>query len=207
MITYPRADIFSAYRLKTTKFQPYFRQTVSRTAGGAMIVVDRGAPVWQASYVTASISEDDCVEFQAVLNSLDGSVQAFLGSDTRREFPRLYPEGNFSDTGSILSLGVDRRVLSLTGLHGLSFRVGDRFSYQIGDIHVLHEIQEDVTANGGGEVGPFQVFPHVPPGLTTGTAVKFARPTCTMRIDPESVQYTAGGNTLGTVAFSATQLL
>lgn len=208
MITYPRDDIFSRYMLKTTLFRPFFRQSFSRLAGGALVTSDLGSPVWRAAYVTGKLREDDVVEFEAVLNSLDGAAQVFLATDTRRDMPRLYPSGAFADTGVVHSLGVNGKSLRVSGLPPF-FRlvVGDRFSYQISGHHLLHEVQEEVVANASGLTPEFDVFPHLPTVLTASTPIRLRRPVASMRVEPESVQATIGDNLVGTVAFSAIALL
>lgn len=87
-ITFPRADIFTKFRIQTTKFGLNFRQSFSRDGGGRSTVVDFREPYWEAAFVSATMGDDDCVELEAALMSLDGMARQFLATDTRRPFPR-----------------------------------------------------------------------------------------------------------------------
>jgi hypothetical protein len=121
--------------------------------------------------------------------------------------PRLYPHGSFSDTATILSLGLNGKSLALTGAPpNFRLKVGDRFSYLLSGYHFIHEVQEEVSANASGVTPEFDVFPHLPLPLVTSTAVRLKRPVVSMRIEPESIAYNGAENLIGTVSFSAVQL-
>lgn len=193
-------------KVLTTKFRLVARQSVSRTAGGALLAYDHGVAIWTASYETVKMSYDDCVDFEAQLHAIEGVAGSFYGRDTRRTYPRNYPTGSFSDTGTVLSLNADGKSLAFTGLPaGFVINRGDYFQVAVGGTPRLYQMAESVTANGSGVTAEKTAEPHYDPAMTTGTAVVFQNPACVMRLEPGSIQFNDQGRAVGTVTFSAMQ--
>jgi len=168
--------------------------------------MDLGDPIWKASYATAAMKQDDCIEMLAKLNSLDGGLNLFNAPDTRRVYPRAYPTGSFTDSGLVFSLLGDGYSLAFNGLPAsFQLSVGDYFHYAQGGRRWLHQIMEANTASGGGVSGTVSVRPVLSNGLTTTTPVTFKTPSCRMAIEPGSVQYTDMGRALGKVMFKAVE--
>ena len=206
-ITFPITDLFAKGNVKTTSFRSVDRQAYSRTAAGALKAYDFGLPIWAASFVTATMGLDDCVEFEALLQRLEGAVGTFTAMDTRRNMPRLYPSGSFPDTAVVDTLGGDGKSLSISGLPPFfTISVGDYFSITVSGVPLLYRAAERSTADATGVAGLFGALPHYDPAITAGAAVKFKNPTCLMRLEPGSVQFNDGANALGTISFSAMQV-
>lgn len=204
-ISFPVTNLLST-KVLTTSFRLRSRQSISRTAAGQALAYDFGVAVWTASYETVKMSMDDCVDFEAQLHALEGAAGTFYGWDTRRIYPRAYPTGSFSDTGTILSLNADGKSIAFTGLPA-SFVInrGDYFQVTVSGTPRLYQMSESVTANGSGVTAQKTAEPHYDPATTTGLAVKFYNPACLMRIEPGSVQFNLQDKALGTVSFSAIQ--
>lgn len=202
----PILDLIQTGKIKTLMFQLKFRQELSRTRGGSLRGVDHGVPIWTASFSTAQIVVDDCVEYEARLNQLGGVIDVFLAGDTRRNMPRLYPTGVFSDTATIATLGGDGKSMSLTGLPaGFVLSIGDYFQVTNAGVPLLFSIMTKVTANGSGVSPVFAIAPHYDPSMTTGMAVILKNPGCWMRLEPGSVQFNDADRALGSVSFSGSQ--
>jgi len=204
-VTFPVTNLLSN-KVLTTKFVLTPRQSISRTAGGAALAYDFGVAIWAAAYETVKMSYDDCVDFQAQLHSIEGAAGTFYGRDTRRIYPRNYPTGAFSDTGTVLSLNADGKSLAFTGLPA-SFVInrGDYFQVTVSGTPRLYQMSEAVTANGSGVTAQKTAEPHFDPAMTTGSAVVFQNPACVMRLEPGSIQFNDQGRAVGTVTFSAMQ--
>lgn len=211
-ISFPLTSLFTEHTIKTLQFKLMSRQEFSRTQGGRLIAKDFSRAIWMADYVSVALNYDDAIDLEALLHALDGSVNRFLGKDTRRAMPRAYPTGNFNDTGQIASINANRKALTLSGLDAnFAINRGDRFHFTYSDngetIYSLHEASEAVTANGVGVTAEFEVRPHLPDQAAITNPVVFKDASCLMVIERGSVEYSEGSSTIGTVSFKAAQVL
>ena len=191
-ISYPRTDIMSAvdWSTNTTPLQLVSRQEQSRLASGKTIGKDLGPALWQGTFSTAPMLNVDALAFEAMLNSLDGVLNAFEAGDMRAaaQYPRAYPTGNFNDTGTLLSVNANNKALALTGLDaGMQISAGCYLSFDYGSSRALHQVMESVTANGSGVTTQFEVRPYIRAGYTLTSAVKLKQPRGIFVLLPGSV--------------------
>ena len=188
----PRSDFFDLCGVRDVSFWPMHRQELSRVAGGDTQAKDLGPALWQASFTTSPALIRDAQAIEAALISLKGSIGSFLAHDIRRPFPKLYPSGDFSDTGEIAEVFPGNAfLLRLGGLTpGFELSPGDYLSFENGDgpSRALHMITgvlgPSMTADALGVTHAFEVFPMVRAGATPGAAVTLKRPSCEMILDP-----------------------
>lgn len=206
-VSFPLNGLFTRYGIKTTRFFPEERQSFSRNGAGAKIVVDYRMPIWKASYVSAAMSEDDCLELEAELSSLRGAANIFHGIDTRRLFPRLGPQTvSAYSSAQVSSVNLSANSVAFSGLPAnLALSRGDKFSVLISGSRYLYAIAEPITANALGATAQVEVVPQLHPLISAGAAT-LASPTCAMRLVPGSVQFNPSGNLLATVSFEAEQI-
>lgn len=206
-LTFPIPDLFDRFPIQTTAFALNFRQSFSRDGAGRLTTIDFRLPYWQASFVTAPMREDDCLALEALLSSLDGMTRTFLARDTRRPFPRRGPQSAAYGAATITAFGTGRRDVSFSGLPaGLVLSEGDYFGINISGSARLFRLAQSKTATLG-SVSNLECRPSIPSAVAANTPVIFARPTCTMKVDPASIAFNPGGNLLGTVAFSAVEAI
>ncbi|MDX0182704.1 hypothetical protein GOC16_17890 [Sinorhizobium meliloti] len=206
-ITFPR-DILASFPGWSPRFELLFRQEQSRQASGRTIVKDLGSPLWQADYQSRTMRPNELDRWRAILDSLDGGIQQFLGYSLSRCYPTSYPNGSWpagSFTGSnanLHTIGANNKSVRVSALApGFRFKAGDMIRIGSRD---LHRVQEDVTADGAGLTPIFEVRPHLWPGTVTGTAVSVVRPHCYMTVVPGSINTDADMATgRGSVSFSA----
>lgn len=205
-ISYPITDLVGA-QVITTSFKMKTGQQITRLPTGAHVGVDFVMPVWAAAYETGIMTQDECISFEAKLNSLNGVVGTFLGRDTRRLYPLKHLTGAFSDVGTIGSINVNRKALTVSGLAaGIIISVGDYLEITVGGIKFLYQAMETVTVPGGGTTAEFEVKPNLHPSAAAANAVRLQNPACLMRLEIDSVQYNPGGSALGTISFSGMQV-
>lgn len=208
-LSFPRIDIFPGRFIITDKFDLMSRSQISRSADGSAFAKDFGEPIWMGAFNIGQSTLDDCVTFEAMLQSLDGSIQRFEAYDTRRENPLQHSNGRFADTGQIKGVNANKRAVSLKTLQpGLVLSVGDRLAMQYGASNTwsLHSIMERVVVNGSGETSEFEVRPRIPASVAADDAVRLKRPPAHFVLDPSSpVQFSDGGGGIGAISFSAVQ--
>lgn len=208
-LSFPRTDIFPDRFVITSKFDLMPRSQISRSAGGSVYSKDLGEPIWVGAFNIGQSTLDDCVTFEAMLQSLDGSIQRFEAFDTRRPYPLLHQNGSFSDVGQVKAVAASKRAMSLKNLAaGLTLSVGDRIAmqYGAGSIWSLHVVLETVVVDVLGETAEFDVRPKIPSSVAADDAVRLKRPPAHFILDPSSpVSFSDGGGGLGSVSFSAVQ--
>lgn len=207
-ISYPRDDVMSATRLIVQA--PGFRlsplQEISRLRNGSLRSKNFTDPIWKATFSTPPLTQDECVDFESMLYDLEDGLKAFHAYDERRPYPRNYQDGVFVDNSQIGAISDNGRTISITGLQGsFSLSRGDKFRLTRTGQTTLHEIKENVTANGSGVVSSVVVQPNIPPEFSGSNPISFKKPYCFMVIEPGTISYNPGASALGTVTFSGVQ--
>jgi hypothetical protein len=200
-VTFPRTDIFAPYYFSAQSFRLVSRQETSTQASGVVRGKDLGSALWVGDWTTIVLTNADAVAFEAKLNSLDGATFPFAAGDVRNPYPRLYADGNFSDTGTLGSVSTDNKTITISGV-SLTISAGDYLCFDYGTSRALHQAVETGSAAGG-----FEVRPHVRPGYVTGAAVTLKRPTANFTLLPGSVQTQSQGPVDSVVSFKAIQYL
>lgn len=198
-LSYP-LDLLNGWPGWSTEFDLLWRQEQSRTAGGRTRVKDFGSPLWRSTYLTRSLNPNELDEWRARLASLENGIHQFRGIPLSRCRPIAHPGSGALPAGSLHTIGPDRRSIRVSGLTGISLRVGDFIRVGTAD---LHQVMETAVAVAG--LTPlFEVRPHIWPGIFTGAPVSIVRPYCLMTVVPGSVSSTADLSTgHGTVSFQA----
>lgn len=208
-ITFPRTDILSVDFADQT-FALISRQEFSRQAGGATRGKDLGPALWNVSYTTGPLPNDDALAYEAKLNSLDGVIFQFEAADLRRPYPRAHPTGSGCSDGVLASVNDNNKALSLSGLTaGQKVSAGDYLSFTYGDNRALHQAMEDVTVDGSGLTAEFEVRPHIRPGWTISpaTTVKLKLPRGLFTLAPGSVSSRPNGGLHSVISFQAVQYI
>jgi hypothetical protein len=206
-LVYP-LDILADFPGWTTEFDLVWRQEVSRTAGGRTIVKDLGSPLWRAAFASRPLRPNQLEEWRARLDALENGLQTFRGYSLSRCFPIAHPSGSwptggvFDGTGTVGSIGVNRKAISLAGFpEGFQLSVGDMLRIGPSD---LHRVMEARTVTALGNTSLFEVRPHLWPGVAAGAAIAVLRPYCIMAIEPGSISSTAELTTgRGSISFRA----
>jgi hypothetical protein len=213
-ITFPRADLFSGVGLLIDAFDLFERQELSRTADGVTRGKSFGSAIWRASVSTVPMHQSDALTFAAKLRSLDGVVNRFYLGDVRRPYPAAHADGNFTDSGVILSVHENNKAVAIDGLAGgLQLSVGDMLSFDYGATpsRALHQVMEAATASGSptGPTAQFEVRPHLRPGIAASPMpeVTLKRPTGLFALEPNSIRMPRLDPILYSISFSAVQIL
>lgn len=208
------ADFADKLKITTVRWWLQEYQETSMTGGGEFLVADLGPRLWKGSVTLAPMYHDEAAEVQALIESLDGSLNAFLLCDPRKRYPKGDPKGSLVASSSpvISALPSSNKELSITGLPaGYALSSGDMFSFTYGANPVrraLHRIVNTVTANGSGVASGIEVRPHFRPGVATGVALTFRKPTAKVRIIPGSFEPgTAGAVHTEGMKFDVQQVL
>ncbi|MGB5903815.1 MAG: hypothetical protein WBH00_13285 [Xanthobacteraceae bacterium] len=186
-------DLLADFPGWSTQFELLWRQEVSRVAGGRTYVKDLGDPLWTATYQSRSLSVNELDYWRARLDQMQNGAQTFYGRSFSRCRPIKHPGSSALPSGTIATIGTDRKTLTLSGLSSITFSVGDMFQIGTTDLH-------RIVATGAS----LEVRPHLWPGVDTGDAVVISKPACVMAIVPGSISSQAAADTGdGSVTFQA----
>lgn len=168
-------------------------QEMSITGGGESLVADLAPRMWKGDVTMSIMSTQKSAQIEALVESLDGSLQTFQLYDPRIAYPFADPTGAIlgASTPVIASLDANNKVLNISGLPaGYILTGGDKlgFGYGTPTRRALHRIVSDVIANGAGLASGIEVRPHFRPGVVVTTPVIFVKPYCTVRMVPGSFQ-------------------
>lgn len=205
----PIENLLEGASIVDQRFQLVSRQEFSRTASGVTIGRDMGPALWQASFTTNPMYHRKAMAIEARLNALNGVTRAFYMGDVRGKMPMEYPDGVFGDNGTITSVNVNGRMLTISGLDaGFKISAGDYMEYNYGagnTIRALLQVVGDVTASGGGVATDVEFRPFIPTGTINGTAVKFKNPRALFTLTPEGVTQTIVDGCFTQLTLTATQ--
>lgn len=186
-------DLLSEFPGWSTQFELLWRQEVSRAGGGRTYVKDLGDPLWTASYQSKTLSPNELDAWRARLDAMEGGAQTFYGRSFSRCRPINHPGSSVLPSGTIATIGTDRKTVMITGLTGITLSVGDMLQIGTTDLHRVVVVGSSV-----------EVRPHLWPGVDTGDAVVISKPACVMAIVPGSISSQAAADTgRGVVTFQA----
>lgn len=199
--------------LDKTGFQPqgydfslFRRQEYSRTASGVSIAKDLGDPLWTLAATTSPLTTDDALDFEALAETLDGSLGTFRAWDIRRSLPRHHADGDFTDEAMIEAIGANRKSLSISSLPAhFTLARGDYLSFVVSGFMHLFQVAETKVANGEGVISAMEIRPHLPVGATAGTAIVLKRPHTVMMMVPGSLTKSQQSGLHSIVSFKAFQ--
>lgn len=201
-------------RIQSVRWWLQEHQEASLTGGGDFLVADLAPRLWRADVTLIRMGHDDAAEVQALIESLDGSINAFNLYDPRKKYPRADPSGSLisAATPSISSLSSNNKGLAISGLPaGYQLSGGDMFCFLYGSGTqrlALHRIVSAVAANGAGVASGVEVRPHFRAGVATGIALDFIKPVARVRIVPGSFDPgTARGMITEGMSFQAQQVI
>lgn len=185
-------DLLSGFPGWTTEFEMVYRQEQSRTAGGRTYVKDMGPPLWRLAAVSRALSINELDEWRARLDAMENGLRTFIGWSKSRCRPVKHPGSAALPDGALATI-TDRKVVTFSGLAGITLSIGDLVQIGDGDLHRI----VDLAAG-------YELRPHLWPGVAAGAAVSISKPHCIMAIVPGSVSSTADPQTgRGTVSFQA----
>lgn len=189
-VIFPRNDILTTHRISAEgyKFQPMYRQELSRQANGVTLIKDFGTSLFTLAATSFPLNNEDAVDFEAMLSSMDNGIGTFHAFDMRRPFPKSKSDGDFSNTAKISSIGINGKSLALSGLPaGMVLSRGDYLAFDVPGWRALHQIMETVIASGAGVSPTVEVRPHLMVGSAVGADVDLKQPATVMMLVPGSV--------------------
>ncbi|SOC48432.1 hypothetical protein SAMN05892877_1652 [Rhizobium subbaraonis] len=208
------SEFANKLRIQTARWWLQEHQESSITGGGEFLVADLAPRLWRADVSLWPMFHDDAAEVQALIESLDGSLNAFNLYDPRKRYPRSDPKGTVIDGASpvISSLSGNNKQLTISGLPAnYVLSGGDMFGFLYGpdsERRALHRIVSRVVANAAGVAAGVEVRPHFRPGVVTGTALNFVSPVARVKLVPGSFEPgTARRNITEGMSFQAQQVI
>lgn len=219
-ITYPRSFPDWFLGMSQCAFRLDYQQELAPDGNGDQIVRDFGPTLWNADYRTDILSPEKMGEMEAWLDSLENGGQTFWGYDFRRPLPRAYPNGiagmtragggAFDGTCTLGTVGDDNKTVPLTGLPaGFILSPFDNLAFSYGDdpaSFALHRVMAAAVADGSGAI-TVEVRPHVRIGWTAGDSVNLVKPSCLMRLVPDSYSPDQQARGRGFISFKGAQTL
>lgn len=208
------AQFFGQLPIQANSFELTESLDISETGWGEQIVADIGPRLWKADLVIRPGTYAEIERVKSRLNLLRQAGRSCLF----HPLPLLWPQHSTNEGADIESaptqleaVAVNNRDVTISGVPvGYKFGVGDFFGFRYGSDPVryaLHQIQNDRTVSGSGEV-TFEVSPFIEPGYTLGAPVTFVKPLVKMVIVPGSTNVGSSRQMFTTgVKFSLIQTL
>jgi len=207
-IAFPRPDVFDGIPFSAGELELMERQELGgREANGAQPAVSYGSGLWRGTYATDILRNDDAIDFQAVLNSLDGLIGAFEAWDMRRPAPRAHRDGS-ANNGVLATVNANNKAIALTGLKAAQIvSRGDYLSFDYAGNRALHQAMETIVADGVGATAEFEVRPHLREGWGAGAVVNLKAPRGIFLLVKDSVQPRRVNGRIQSFSFQAAQYI
>lgn len=192
-ITYP-FDLLNGFPGWPVEYDLLWRQEQSRQANGRTIVKDFGSPLWRAGYQTRRLKPNELDVWRSRIHAVENGLKTFKGYPLSRCRPIQHPGSSALPSGTINTIGSDRKTVSFSGLTSINLQAGDMVRIGTGDLHQIV----------GVDTGVFEVRPHLWPAAKAGDAVSVNKPYCIMAIVPGSVSSIADmASGIGAISFQA----
>ena len=203
-------DLMMALVVARVKFALSYGQETSGQAGGTIRVADLRSPLWTMEADCSTLTLDQLLDVETLIDQMGGSKGSFHAWDPRRPFPKLDPAGATLGASAVKinSLGTDNRSLSLKGLPaGYGLSRGDSLCFDFGGRRAFHRISAvSAVANGSGITPEFEVVPPIRPGAATNADITLKRAAAEMRLVPGSFNGNADG-LIGSISLQAVQVV
>lgn len=194
-ITFPLALADFAEKLGIQSVTPEMQRNdqIDGLESGLILASETAPPLRKYTVNIRSCEYGESDQIDAIVESLDGSLQPFYMFLP----PRLYPQAD--PTGAILGasavtisvLDADNKRMTLAGLPAAyKLTSGDFLSFAFGgaaNLYALHRIVNGAVAAGG--TAQIEVRPHIHPGTVTTTPVKLIKPMMKAIMVPGSYNY------------------
>ena len=171
-------------------FELSYNQNVSPAGSHFSQTIERAKPSWIAKYDTPALTPERLMPFQAFLDALEGSMNAFLAFDPRRPRPWAYrgvggepwlrpgqaavqvTAGDYANSTISLRYFADGAIISY----------GDYISHKIGKAWYLYRSKENRVVPSGGVVSNLKV--NLRPINFSGQAypARLVRACCAMKV-------------------------
>ena len=149
---------------------------------GHSLVSVMASPKWKGRFNFHQLNDAEERLISSRVRKLQGSLQKFFIYDPRRKYPLLDPTGSIvgSNTVQIKAVGAGNNEIQLKGLPAAyEISVGDRGQIAFGtDSNWYFEFGNNRTADGIGDTGWLEIFPHVPIGIAVNNTVILKKPAC-----------------------------
>jgi hypothetical protein len=174
-------------------------EAVNVMPSGGLLATEVGTPAWTMKAETVPLFPGERARWQAWKLALRGSIGTFLAYDPDKEYPGAYGAdvlgmtraagGAFDGNGALMDYTSEALAFGALPA-GYQILAGDMLAVAGGGRRMLHMALNDVVADGAGVVDALEVMPPVyTPGMAAaglGAPVALVRPSCIMRIMPES---------------------
>lgn len=193
-LTYPLS--LAAFRdllpIASVKWTLARQDEQSGLASGEILSAELAPPLWTARVALDVMSHREAARIAALIEALDGSINAFFLSAPAHDYPAADPHGSILGEAApqILSVAAGGGAMALAGLpEGYALTPGDFLAFDHGSSPVrraFHRIVEAAIADGSGETAQFTVRPHLPAAAAAEIAVTLIRPAARVSIVPGS---------------------
>lgn len=206
-LVFPKTDLIPALSIHDGRVFPRWRQEHSTTSGGEVLLKDLGPMLWGASYQTIPLPEQDALDLETDLLTLQGGINLFRGYDPRRAVPLSDSQSALSGV-TVHSVRADRLALRLTGLPA-GFEVSKSDYLSIDDGENLHLVRAATggVADGVGLSPEFEVRPFLRPSVAAGQSVTLRYPCANFMLEKGSVSVDRAGPSRRAISFTAIQVL
>lgn len=208
-VSYPLADIFETLKAQKVSFELSWGQEFTGLPNGLLVAKDLRPALWRLSATSKPMRHKDAMIVYAKLNSLYGIIKTFLASNPLAPYPYNDPTGSTvgSSAVKINAFSIASGTVQFKGLPAsYALKAGDLFSFVYSSTKIaLHQLVEDVTANGSGVTGSVEVRPALRSGVAIDNVVTLKKPYAEFRMVPDSVSLDAVNTLFSTVSFEAVQ--
>lgn len=150
-------ELPTSFPVKVKSFRLIHKQQVTAAGAGFVQTIDRANPMWVCEYQTSPISNTTTYGAMiAFLESLEGSMNTFLGYDPKRPKPldNVLNQSAAPTGVTVTALDWTNSQITLAGMGSNTLNIGDYISYQFGNIWRLYKVTTQRVGNGVVTVKP-----------------------------------------------------
>lgn len=177
---------------------------------GQILTTRRRRPYWSAEVQSTALTHAAAAEIQSLINSI-GSSDTFYLYDPSMKYPANASDGTGVGSGdgiTIKTINADLKRITLQGCPaGFQIKAGEfiAIDYDSDTRRFLVQALEDKTADGSGDMGLFEIRPHLSEAINTTDTAFLAKAAAKMKIVPGSDRRMSISPTLSRITFTAVQ--
>ncbi|RUW55618.1 hypothetical protein EOA32_00955 [Mesorhizobium sp. M1A.F.Ca.ET.072.01.1.1] len=188
---YSLANFADLLKIESIKWFMQRNDQIDGLENGQILAAEVAPPLRTGTVNIRGLTYDEDRKISALIEALDGSINAFMLYGPPALYPMADPGGVIlgANVVTILSLNANNKQITLTGLPiGYTLSAGDFVQFPFGPGGVLnayHRIVQGAVANGAGQA-EIELRPHVYAGTSTGVTVTLKKPAARVKMIPGS---------------------
>ncbi len=186
---YSLANFADQLKIESVEWKLRRNDQIDGLENGQILASETAPPLWSGTVTIAPLNYTNYKKISALINGLDGSINAFMLYGPPSLYPEADPGGVIlgASTPTLSAIDADNKRITIGGLPvGYVLTAGDNVQFPFATtLNAFHNIVQGGVANGAGQA-VVELRPHIHPGTVVAVSVTLKKPAARVIMIPDS---------------------